>query len=107
MSVKFETLKIGDTLYDCHGEPMGNSMCRAMHVWTVDILELSTDRATVSWNGNAAQSQTPYYFRQSRIRRAPPEWCRDDIHGASCYFCGGLKRAGHFAGCTRPKGRTK
>jgi hypothetical protein len=102
MAVKFETIKPGDTLYDCHVELMGNTMCRAMSIWTISVKSVSADGAMVSWNGNPARLERPWYFAQSRIRRSPPEWPRNDIDGRRCYFCDAKERDGHKEACARP-----
>jgi hypothetical protein len=57
MSVAFTSLKVGDTLYDCHRHRVGNTMATELGIWKVKIVEidLKERKALVSWNGNTAQ----------------------------------------------------
>jgi hypothetical protein len=69
MSVKYELVKAGDELYDCHRYRMGNTMCSRMGTWRVRILEIKDGGAMVSWNGNGPE----FYPRRriERLRRKP------------------------------------
>ena len=52
MSIKFEKIKVGDTLYDRRRGRAGNTMMRILQEWTVQIIDVQNDSATVRWNGN-------------------------------------------------------
>jgi hypothetical protein len=71
MAIKFDTIKVGDVLYDCHKTLMGNTKIRRMGCWSVKVLEIRPDNtgAMCSWNGNRAT----FYSRRSleRLRRTP------------------------------------
>jgi hypothetical protein len=102
VTVKFETLKAGDVLYDCHNELLGNTMCRGMSVWIIVVKSIDGNAAWVSWNGNPDRRESRHYFAQSRIRRAPPEWVNDGF-GSRCHFCREKRDDGHRSDCQHPK----
>ncbi len=69
MAIKFDSVKVGDVLYDCHKRRMGNTTVRAMGTWTVKIVEKVEGGCWVSWNGNARQF---YGTRKvEKLRRSP------------------------------------
>lgn len=71
MAIKFETVKAGDVLYDCHRVKMGNTTASRMGTWVVKVIALDEDGrgASVQWNGNRA---TRWTRRQvERLRRTP------------------------------------
>ncbi len=105
MSVKFETVKAGDRLYDCHSERAGHTTMRRMGVWPVYVKEIDTEnrRALVSWNGNPAEWKSASYFAGSNIRRCPPEWIADPWDGLKCSMCYRKKANGHVEYCEHPK----
>lgn len=55
--VAFNTIKAGDTLWDCRKQKQGNTTTSRMACWTVKIIEVDTDsrRVFASWNGNPAR----------------------------------------------------
>jgi len=104
VTVKFETLKAGEVLYDCHNELLGNTMCRGMSVWTIVVKSIDGNAAWVSWNGNPDRRESRHYFEQSRIRRAPPEWVNNGLgSGRRCHFCREKQDNGHSSDCRHPK----
>jgi len=107
MSVSFDTLKPGDVLYDCHRHKLGNTTMSVMGVWKVYVKEvnLSERTALVSWNGNPAKVVFQGYFRQTTIRKFPPEWSTQDLGGPTCYMCHAKKHEGHAPNCTHPKAK--
>lgn len=107
MSVSFDTLKAGDILYDCHRHKLGNTTMSVMGVWKVYVKEVSLFKreALTSWNGNPAKWVTERFFRDSSIRRFPPEWSCQDLGGYTCYMCGAKKSEGHKPTCTHPKAK--
>ncbi len=54
MSIKFEKITAGMTLYDRHSERMGNTTLRSIGEWPVRIVSVDpvARTASVSWNGN-------------------------------------------------------
>ena len=71
MSVKFETLKAGDLLYDCRYELAGNTTMKRWGVWTIRVVFVDHEKlsAQVSWNGNPARTEWPRYFTKANISR--------------------------------------
>jgi hypothetical protein len=61
MSIKFEKITPGMTLYDNHTTRMGNTMMRRMGEWRVQIVSMTPDGtyqsegAIVHWNSNRAE----------------------------------------------------
>jgi hypothetical protein len=53
--VAFSTVKVGDVLYDCRRQRMGNTTMSRMETWLVRVIEVDAEkrRALVSWNSNA------------------------------------------------------
>lgn len=53
--VAFNTVKAGDTLYDCRRQRQGNTTMSRMATWIVRVIEVDAERrrALVSWNSNA------------------------------------------------------
>jgi hypothetical protein len=67
--VAYNTINVGDTLFDCHTVKMGNTTMSRMACFSVKIIELHPESksATVSWNGNAPKK---FYTRQlEKLRR--------------------------------------
>ena len=71
MAIKYERIKDGDVLYDVHRTKMGNTTMSRLGCWTVMVIRLHDDGATVSWNSNAATFYTRR--RLEKLRRAPPK----------------------------------
>jgi len=69
--VAFSTVKVGDTLYDCHRQKMGNTTVSRMATWTVKVLEVEDElrRALCSWNGNRATWWSERKLKS--LRRSP------------------------------------
>lgn len=100
--VAYNTIKVGDVLYDCHTYGMGNTVMRAMGVWEVKIVALERNGAEVRWNGNRPERW--HMNRLDKLRRSPPEWVSNPIDGARCYFCQAKRRDGaHRDDCEHPK----
>lgn len=69
MAIKFDLVKVGDVLYDCHMQRMGNTTMRQMGTWRVVITEKREYGVMASWNWNP-----PSYFPArivERWRRSP------------------------------------
>ena len=101
MAVKFETVKAGDILYDCHREKMGNTTMSALGVWRVRVVSVDATGAVVSWNTNPARRVSPSYF--TSLRRFPPEWIYQHFRGYRCNMCHRHRDEGHSDTCTHPK----
>lgn len=101
--MKFENIKPGDILYDCHMHRIGNTACRAMGVWTVRIISVEPQNmaAIVSWNGNSPQKW--YSSTLRKLRKHPPEWLKDSFNGAKCYYCRRKQSEGHADTCEHPR----
>lgn len=70
---KFETIQVGDRLFDCRKQQMGNTTIRKMVCWAVDVKEIYPEKraALCSWNGNTPRM---YYERAlKKLRRSPIE----------------------------------
>lgn len=67
----FNKIKVGDVLWDCRRQAMGNTTMGRMANWTVKVLELDPEKrkARCSWNGNAPDWWSEW--RLSRLRRTP------------------------------------
>ena len=52
--VAFNTIKVGDVLYDCRRTKMGNTTMSTLSTWRVVVTEVDTEKRRVmaSWNGN-------------------------------------------------------
>jgi hypothetical protein len=101
MSVKFETVKAGDILYDVHRERMGNTRMSRSAVLKVAVIEVGANYAMCSWNGNPARRCLPYQV--SRLRRSMPKKLNGHLLGCRRY-------AGPFSGdctCDAIKGEPK
>jgi len=106
MTVKFETLKPGDVLYDCGTHGVGNTTARAMGCWKIDIVSIDPveKSAIVRWNGNAPKKQFAVYFGHHTIRRWPPEWVSNGWSGEkTCKVCHCRESKGHAIHCEHPK----
>lgn len=80
VSIKFEKVKAGDTLYDVHRHKLGNTTMSELGLWTVKIITVDERGAHVSWNGNRAEwwpktkvsklyaKPPPSYLEQQRKR---------------------------------------
>ena len=66
---KFETIKVGDLLWDYHSESAGNTTMRRWGNWPVEIISIDTEKRTavVIWNGNREKTYSEYQLR--RLRR--------------------------------------
>lgn len=106
MPVSISSLKVGETIYNCHRHKLGNTTASELGVWKIDILEvdLATRMVRVSWNNNPSQWKGERYFEATTVRRSPPEW----VNGR-CYFCKARRHVpeGHAADCAHPKVRTR
>jgi len=69
MSVKYETIKAGDVLWDVHKYRMGNTTMRAWGSWEVKVEKLTPYGAICSWNGNASEQWSKR--RLAKLRRSP------------------------------------
>jgi hypothetical protein len=92
MAIKFDLIKKGDVVYDCHRYKMGNTKMSRMGCWDVRILALTPDAtsdevfvdrflrplavkdrqhpgAFVSWNGNPPEWRSARGL--SKLRRSP------------------------------------
>ena len=78
----FDTIKVGDVLYDVGKVRMGNTSMRSIVVWRVTIKEIDSEKriALASWNGNAAKWWTE--ARLKNLRRSPPKK-KQSITGAT------------------------
>ena len=101
--VKFESLKVGDVLYDCSTYGVGNTTMRAMGCWTIEIVSLEPGFAMTRWNGNAPTTMSRDCFKQSTIRRWPPEWVSHPIEPRRCVVCHQQQLSGHANDCRHPK----
>jgi hypothetical protein len=108
MAVKFDTLKPGDVLYDCHREKLGNTTMSALGIWHVyiKVVSLPERKALISWNGNPDRWVPESYFLKSIIRKSPPEWSYRGLEGDTCYLCKAKKADGHLPTCKHPKAKT-
>ena len=106
MTVAFTSLKVGDTIYDCHRHKMGNTTASELGIWKIQVLEIneSERKALVSWNGNPAQWKSERYFESTMIKRFPPEWVHR-IGGSFCHICGAKESEGHRETCKHPKAK--
>ena len=68
---KYETIKVGDILYDCYIERQGNTTIRRMATFQVEVVELqpSTRSAMCRWNGNPPRWYSERHLK--RLRRSP------------------------------------
>lgn len=74
MAVKYEQVKAGDVLFDCHRYRMGNTTMSRMGTWLVTVLEIKDGGAMVSWNGNRPEFYPRH--RVERLRRKPAKGAR-------------------------------
>ncbi len=111
MSIKVETLKAGDVLYDVHSEQAGNTTMRREGCWLVSVREVGitekgTPYALLSWNGNTprpAYETAPYKRWPKEWLKADP-WDRGTMSGPSCAICRGRRdHDGHAAKCEHPR----
>lgn len=80
MKIEFDTLKVGEVLFDVHRQKMGNTTMSQLGWWTVKVVSLhpSDDpktpwnwHAMCSWNGNAPRLYTRSMLQ--RLRRKLPK----------------------------------
>lgn len=90
--MKFERVKAGMVLYDVRREKQGNTTIRDWGYWTVHVLGVDGDGATVSWNGSRACWKPARYFK--RLREKKPTECSE---------CRSL--VGHLGACSRRRTR--
>ena len=71
MAIKFESVKAGYVLYECHKYRMGNTKMSKMGSWTVRVISVDYEKKTAvcSWNGNEARTYPASAIR--RWRRTP------------------------------------
>lgn len=106
MAIKPQSLQVGDTVYDCHNERMGNTTMRAMAVRRVEIVSIESNNYGIRWNNNdPVRYVGPRYFEQSRIRRHPPEWVYRPLEGRICVLCHRREQEGHAWNCQHPKAK--
>jgi len=79
--VAFNSIKPGDTLYDCRQQKMGNTTRSTMRTWTVVVKDIDAAgrRALCTWNGNAAKW---WDERKLRSLRRSPVQTRKSMTGA-------------------------
>lgn len=67
----FSTIKVGDVLFDCRRQKMGNTQMSRMATWRVVIKDVDADkrRALASWNGNKEEWWSERDLK--RLRRSP------------------------------------
>ncbi len=86
MSVVWNTVKVGDVLWDSRREKMGNTTMSRLSSWPVRVISIDHEKgeAICSWNYNTPER----YFKRSveRLRRTPAR-TRD----GKCSSCGQLK----------------
>jgi hypothetical protein len=75
MSVKFETLKAGDVLYDVTRERWSGWSYWLVKVKAVDFAKRT---AIISWNNNPDREVNDRYFKKARIRRKPKRERKQD-----------------------------
>ncbi len=65
MSIKFDKIKPGMTVYDRHKERMGNTTMRSIGEWPCRVISVDAEKRTaeVSWNGNPARTWYEQDFR--------------------------------------------
>jgi hypothetical protein len=71
MAIKFERVKVGDTLWDYHSERAGNTTMRRWGNWPVQVVRIREDGsgAYCRWNQNPER----FWSRRQveRLRRKP------------------------------------
>jgi hypothetical protein len=107
MAVAFTSLKVGDTIYDCHRHRVGNTTATELGIWKVRILEINLKerKVLVSWNDNPSKWENERYFESTMIKRNPPEWVHRVGSGTVCSICWAKKSDGHRQDCTHPKAK--
>lgn len=62
----FNSIKVGDVLYDCHRYKMGNTNRSAMGCWEVRVISIDSVKRTAlcSWNSNP-----PTVYSETRLAR--------------------------------------
>ena len=57
MAIKFDSVKVGDVLYDVHRYKLANVNASRQGCWEVHVKQIDTvnQRALVAWNGNAPE----------------------------------------------------
>lgn len=67
--IRFDKIKDGDILYDCHKHYAGNTRMKVWGSWPVRVIRVDFNAALVSWNGNppAVWSRR----RLEKLRRTP------------------------------------
>lgn len=77
MAVKFDSIVVGEILFDVHKERMGNTTMSVWDKWDVEIISIDKVKRTaqVSWNGNS----TEIYCERDlmRLYRKEPKGYRD------------------------------
>lgn len=73
MSVKWEKVSAGDTLYDVRRVTMGNTKMRVVRVWKVLIVSIDHEgnSAVVRWNLN--HEERWHKSRVVKLRRTRPD----------------------------------
>lgn len=61
----FSAIKVGDVLWDCRRQKMGNTTMSRMACWKVRVLEIDPEkrRARCSWNSN-----TPTWWGEYQLK---------------------------------------
>lgn len=61
----FDKIKVGDELWDCRRQQMGNTTMRQMCCWKVTVKEINKEKrqAFCCWNGNA-----PTWWPERRLK---------------------------------------
>jgi len=108
VSIKFEKLEAGMTLYDVRRTKMGNTSMSRTSVFRVKVIRVDAEKHQVmaSWNGNPAK----LYYRDEirKLRKSPPEWLPMDFYGGYyCVLCNERSMhkdsSQHSATCWHPK----
>lgn len=86
MTIKFEKIQDGQTLWERHSYKVGNTTMRAWGVWRLKVLKKDDNGAEVSWNGNP-----PRYWHRPQLEKC---FAADP----SCKEC--RKAKGHKYGCS-------
>lgn len=76
MSIKFEKIVPGMTLYDYHKQRMGNTMMSRMGCWHVRVKSVNAKKRTaiVSWNSNPDEEWFEYQLTRlcAKKKANPP-----------------------------------
>ena len=100
-----DKVKVGDRLWDCRKQRMGNTTIHQMCAWNVVILEVPEDRLLfkVSWNHNSPKRIGRWAI--SKLKATPPRrrFGILDINSLpqKCATCGSTEELTICCGCGR------